>query len=190
MLVLSGDALILFEIISKTNLGVIVFWGSLYSISNAKFNKMEKKANLDFYNTETTNEYHLRLSIENILFFRDTLVKKMRSLRVKVESAKMIKGKNYTRLSQKEIHTMEIKDIEKNVEELKEIIKSGEINDYTVKTFTTLCGKAIEYFASSGGDGHIKYLEMMQEILNMKEVEKLTVDDQKELEEGAKENQN
>ena len=107
VLFLTGDALLLFEDISNSQ-GKLVFWGSLYSISFAKFNKMEKKANLDFYDNESTNEYHLRLSIDNILLFRDTLVKKMKRLRVKVEASKLIKGNNYKRLSQKEINTMKI----------------------------------------------------------------------------------
>ena len=189
LLILSGDSFILFEVIQKPK-GKIVFWGSLYSITDAKFNKMEKKVNLNFYNNETNNEYHLKLLIENILLFRDTLVKKMRGLRVKVETEKLIRGKNnYNRLTMKQLHSMEIKDIEKNVEQLKDIIKGGEINDYTVKTFTMLCGKAIEFYAMSGDEKHLKYLEIMKDILHMKEVEKLTVDDQKEIEEGAKESQ-
>lgn len=189
LLILSEDAIILFEKTNK-NEGKLAFWGSLYSISFAKFNKMEKKANLDFFDNETTNEYHLHLQIDNILLFRDTLVKKMRSRRVKVETLKMIKGKNnYARLSLKDIHTMKISDIEKNIEELRTVIKEGEINDYTVKTFSTLCGKAIEYYSMSGDDKHLKYLSIFQEILHMPEVDKLTKDDEKEIEEGAKDNQ-
>ena len=46
----------------------------------------------------------------------------MRSLKVKVESQKLIKGQQqYKRLSEKEIKAMKINDIEKNVNELKEI---------------------------------------------------------------------
>jgi hypothetical protein len=79
-MVLSEDALILFAKKDNNGLGSIVFWASLYSIAVLQINKMQKIVTLNFYNNETTAEYHLKLSIENILFFRDTLTKKMRSL--------------------------------------------------------------------------------------------------------------
>ena len=88
-MILSGDALILFDKMETGN-GKILFWGALYSITNLQINKMKKIVNLSFYDDETTTEYDLQLKIENILFFRDTLVKKMSSLKVKSESTKLI----------------------------------------------------------------------------------------------------
>ena len=110
----------------------------------------------------------------------------MRSLKVKVESQKLIKGQQQIkRLSEKEIKAMKIADIEKNTKELKERITKGEITDYTVNTFTTLCGKAIEHFSMIGDNKYKEYVDMMRNVLQMEKVNKLTIDDEKEIKEHA-----
>ena len=110
----------------------------------------------------------------------------MRTMKVKVESQKLIKGQQQLkRLSEKEIKAMKINDIEKNTNELKERIQKGEITDYTVNTFTTLCGKAIEHFSMIGNEKYMEYVKMMKEILQMEKVNKLTIDDEKEIKEHA-----
>ena len=80
---------------------------------------------------------------------------------------------------------MKINDIEKNVKELKERIVKGEITDYTVNTFTTLCGKAIEHFSMIGSEQYMVYVDMMKNVLNMEKVNKLTIDNEKEIKENA-----
>ena len=108
-------------------------------------------------------------------------------MKVKVESQKLIKGQQQLkRLSEKEIKLMKIDDIEKNCKELKERITKGEISDYTVNTFTTLCGKAIEHFSMIGNDKYMEYVEMMKNVLQMEKVNKLTIDDEKEIKEHSK----
>ena len=145
-------------------------------------NKLNKLISLYFYDEEKNSEYQLKLKLENILLFRDSLVKKMRTLRVKVESQKLIKGQQQVkRLTEKEIKEMKINDIEKNTNELKERIEKGEITDYTVNTFTTLCGKAIEHFSMIGNDKYKEYVDMMKNVLQMEKVNKLTIDDEKEI---------
>ena len=189
-MILSGDALILFDKMETGN-GKILFWGALYSITNLQINKMKKIVNLSFYDDETTTEYDLQLKIENILFFRDTLVKKMSSLKVKSESTKLMKGHNIgRRLTNKEIITMKIEDIEKNVKDLEKRIEKGEINDYTVKTFSTLCGKAIEHYSMIGSDKHIEFLMVMKKILNLESVQKLTIEDENEMKNAGKDDNN
>ena len=98
----------------------------------------------------------------------------MRSLKVKVESQKLIKGQQLRRLTEKEIKSMKINDIEKNTKELNDRINNGEITDYTVNTFTKLCGKAIEQFSMMGNDKYIEYMEMMKNVLKLEGVDKLT----------------
>ena len=107
----------------------------------------------------------------------------MRSLKVKVNSQKLIKGQTLNRLSEKEIRNMKINDIEKNTKELNERITKGEINDYTVNTFTTLCGKAIEHFSMVGNEKYIEYMEMMKNVLKLEGVDKLTKDNENEIKE-------
>ena len=88
-------------------------------------------------------------------------------------------------MTEKEIKEMKINDIEKNTSELKERIEKGEITDYTVNTFTTLCGKAIEHFSMIGNDKYMEYVNMMKNVLQMEKVNKLTIDDEKEIKENA-----
>ena len=185
VLILTEDCFLLLEKLDSGN-GKIVFWSSLFAITDLQLNKLNKITSLNFYDEETNNEYQLKLKVDNILLFRDSLVKKMRTLKVKVESQKLIKGQQQLkRLTEKEIKAMKINDIEKNTNELKERITKGEITDYTVNTFTTLCGKAIEHFSMLGNDKYMEYVEMMKNILQMEKVNKLTIDDEKEIKEHA-----
>ena len=185
-IILTEDCFLLFEKLDTGN-GTIVFWSSLFSITDLQLNKCNKVTSINFYDEETNSEFQLKLKIDNILLFRDILVKKMRTLKVKVESQKLIKGQQqYKRISEKEIKLMKINDIEKNCKELKERITKGEITDYTVNTFTTLCGKAIEHFSMIGNDKYMEYVEMMKKVLQMEKVNKLTIDDEKEIKEHSK----
>ena len=184
-IILTEDCFLLFEKLDTGN-GTIVFWSSLFAITDLQLNKCNKVTSINFYDEETNSEFQLKLKIDNILLFRDILVKKMRTLKVKVESQKLIKGQQQLkRLTEKEIKSMKINDIEKNVNELKNRIIKGEITDYTVNTFTTLCGKAIEHFSMLGDKKYKDYVDMMKEILNMEKVNKLTIDNEKEIKENA-----
>ena len=184
-LILTEDCFLLLEVV-EPGIGKIAFWSSLFAITYLQLNKLNKFISLFFYDEEKNAEHQIKLKVENILLLRDSLVKKMRTLRVKVESQKLIKGQQqYKRLTEKEIKGMKINDIEKNTSELKGRILKGEITDYTVNTFTTLCGKAIEHFSSIGNDKYMEYVEMMKEVLKLEKVNKLTIDDEKEIKENA-----
>ena len=109
----------------------------------------------------------------------------MKSLKVKVESQKLIKGQTLNRLSEKEIKNMKINDIEKNVKELRERIIKGEINDYTVNTLTYLCGKAIEHFSQIGDEKYKEFMNIMKEVLSLDGVDKLTKENENEIKENS-----
>ena len=184
VLILTEDSFLLFEKLDSGN-GKIVFWSSLFAITDLQLNKSKKITTINFFDEENNAEYQLKLRIDNILLFRDSLVKKMRSLKVKVNSQKLIKGQHLNRLTEKEIRNMEIKDIEKNTKELKERIDKGEINDYTVNTFTTLCGRAIEYFSSINDQHFTEYMNMMKTVLSLDGVDKFTKDNEKEINQNS-----
>ena len=188
ILIISSDCLILFDV-KDTGNGTIVFWSSLFAITELQLNKVQKLVSMKFYDDESNNELQLNLFIDNILFFRDTLVKKMRSLKVKTDSQKLIKGqKHEKRLTTKDILNMNIDEIEKNIKILKERIENGEINDYTVNTFTDLCGKAIEHFSIVDNEKQMVYLNMIKDILKIDKVNQFTIDDEKEFEKVDEEN--
>jgi hypothetical protein len=155
-----------------------VFWSSLYAITDLQVNKMQKIASLNFYNDENLQEKQLKLKIDNILFFREALVKRMSSLKVKVEPKKLIKGQQVERrLSNREINTMNINQIAQNINILKQKIDNKEINYYTVNTFATLCGKAIEYYSAINDESHLTYLNLMKEVLLRQDVQNITSED-------------
>ena len=184
VLILTEDSFLLFEKLDSGN-GKIAFWSSLFAITDLQLNKSKKITTINFFDEENNAEYQLKLRIDNILLFRDSLVKKMRSLKVKVNSQKLIKGQHLNRLTEKEIRNMEIKDIEKNTKELKERIDKGEINDYTVNTFTTLCGRATEYFSSINDQHFTEYMNMMKAVLSLDGVDKFTKDNEKEINQNS-----
>jgi hypothetical protein len=185
-LILTEECFLLLEMV-ETGVGKIAFWSSLFAINYLQLNKLNKLISLYFYDAEKELEYQLKLKVDNILLLRDSLVKKMRNLRVKVETQKIIKGQQQMkRLTEKEINEMTITDKEKNINELRERIIKGEINDYTVNTFTKLCGMAIEHFSVIEDDKYMIYTKMMKEILALEKVNKLIIDDEKELKENAK----
>ena len=184
VLILTEDSFLLFEKLDSGN-GKIVFWSSLFAITDLQLNKSKKITTINFFDEENNAEYQLKLRIDNILLFRDSLVKKMRSLKVKVNSQKLIKGQHLNRLTEKEIRNMEIKDIEKNTKELKERIDKGEINDYTVNTFTTLCGRAIEYFSSINDQHFTEYMNVMKAVLSLDGVDEFTKDNEKEINQNS-----
>jgi hypothetical protein len=160
------------------NSGKIVFWSSLYAITDFQVNKMQKIASINFYDDENLQEKQLKLKIDNILFFREALVKRMASLKVKVEPKKLIKGQqNERRLSNREINTMNINQIDQNINILKQKIDNKEINYYTINTFTFLCGKAIEYYSAINDESHFTYLNLMKEVLQREEVQKISLED-------------
>jgi hypothetical protein len=141
---------------------------------------MQKIASINFYNDDTLQEKQLKLVIDNILFFREALVKRMTNLKVKVEATKLIKGQQQEkRLSNREINTMNITQIVQNINLLKNKIDNNEINYYIVNTFTTLCGKAIEHYSAINDDSHMIYLNLMKTVLTREDVQKITSEEQK-----------
>jgi hydroxymethylpyrimidine pyrophosphatase-like HAD family hydrolase len=180
MLVLTDDALLLFDVLPTGN-GTLVFWSSLYSISAVRLDKMNQKASFTIFNNENNNEYYLHLNFEKILHFRDALVKKMRTLKIKSESIRVMKGQSGNRFTKKEINLMKLEDVEKAIDDLEKRIRKGEVNDYTVNTFSVLCGKAMEELAQIGSPNFEKYLKLMQEVLGLEEVRKFTEEAQEEM---------
>jgi hypothetical protein len=139
---------------------------------------MQKIASINFYNDESLIERQLKLKIDNILFFREALVKRMTNLKVKVEAKKLIKGQQQERrLTAREINTMNINQIVSNVNLLKQKIDNNEINYYNVNTLTTLCGKAIETYSAVNDDSHLIYLNIMKAVLQRDDVQKITSED-------------
>ena len=171
MLILTDDALLLFDVMSSTGNGTLVFWSSLYSISAVRLDKMNQKASFTIFNNDNNNEYYLHLNFEKIL----------QTLKIKNETIRVMKGQSGNRFTKKEINSMKLEDVEKAIDDLEKRIRKGEINDYTVNTFSVLCGKAMEEHAQIGSPNFEKYLKLMQEVLGLDEVKTFTEKAQEEM---------
>ena len=185
---MSGDSFLLFEDINDCQ-GKIVFWCNILSITDLQINKSSKTASINFYEDVDNQDYRLKLIIENIILFRDTLVSRMNSLEIKVVS-KMIDPmkKLKRRITFKDVSRMKLDDMEKNAKELKQKIEKGEVDNYTVNTFTTLCGKAIEELNRNNDElKQFEFMNMMKNVLQMEQVNKLTEMEQKQKNEQKKE---
>jgi len=176
-IILSGDTFILFEnILPQENKAKIVFWANILSITDLQIDKLKKTASINFFDDIANNDFHIKLFIENIIIFRDTLISKMNSLDIRVVS-KMIDPKQQLkrRITLKDMTKMKLEEIEHEIKELKEIIEKGEVDSYTVNTFTTLCGKAIEELSKNNDDmRQLEIMNMMKSVLQMEPVRKLT----------------
>jgi hypothetical protein len=73
VLILTEDSFLLFEKLDNGN-GKIVFWSSLFAITDLQLNKSKKITTINFFDEESEAEYQLKLRIDNILLFRDSLV--------------------------------------------------------------------------------------------------------------------
>ena len=141
-----------------------------------QIDKLKKTASINFFDDIANNDFHIKLFIENIIIFRDTLISKMNSLDIRVVS-KMIDPKQQLkrRITLKDMTKMKLEEIEHEIKELKEIIEKGEVDSYTVNTFTTLCGKAIEELSKNNDDmRQVEIMNMMKSVLQMEPVRKLT----------------
>ena len=120
----------------------------------------------------------MKLYIENIVLFRDILITRMKSLNIKI-SLKIIDSnseKNQKRrLTIKDMGKMNLADLEKTVSEMKQNIDKGEIDEYSINTFITLCGKTIEElnksFEKTDEEKQEKYEKMIEDVYKLEKVD-------------------
>lgn len=174
-LVLTDDSIILFEINeSNANIGKLIFWSTLYSIIDAQVNKLQKFIMLRLFNDESNQEISLKIKIDNILFFREALMKRMNSLQVRCESKKVIKGQTIEkRFTDKDVLKMNIVEVVENYKIFNEKIEHNELSYYNVTTFFNLTQKAVEYYSARNDPNHIIYLNAMKNIFGREDIQKI-----------------
>jgi len=165
----------LFEISeSNANLGKLIFWSTLYSIIDAQVNKLQKFIMLRLFDDESNQEISLKIKIDNILFFREALMKRMNSLQVRCESKKVIKGQTIEkRFTDKDVIKMNIDEVVENYKIFNEKIDRKELSYYNVTTFFNLTQKAVEYYSAKNDPNHFIYLNAMKNIFGREEIQKI-----------------
>ena len=114
----------------------------------------------------------------------------MNALEVKVVSKIIDPSKKLKRrITLKDMTKMKLEDIEQNVKDLKSKIEKGEVDNYTVNTFTSLCGKAIEGFNKNNDElKQFEFMNMMKDVLQLEQVNKMTEMEEKGKNKGKEEN--
>ena len=176
-IILSGDCFILFEHIDEQN-AKIIFWCSLYAISDIQIIQSLKSAAINFFEMKPKKDFVLKLYIENIVLFRDILITRMKALNIKI-SIKIIDSNSekneQKRLTIKDMARMSLFDIEKNIKEMKQTIDKGEIDEYTINTFSTLCGKVIDElnksFDKKDEEKQKKYKKLMEDVYKFEKID-------------------
>ena len=128
LLIISDDCLILLEQLEQDAeincYGKIVFWALLFSITDIQINKDKKIVRINFYDNDKDDEI-LRLKLGNILYFKETLIKKMSNLKIKNEINKLIKGHYIeSKITMRDINNMEIQEIEEYINIFKHKIEN------------------------------------------------------------------
>ena len=177
LLIISDDCLILFKQLEPEGeinyYGKIVFWALLFSINDLQINKDKKVVRINFYDNDRDTEV-LRLKISNILYFKETLIKKMSNLKIKTEINKLVKG-NYieNKITMRDINNMDIEEIEDYIQIFKHKIENDIINYYIVDTFSLLSGKAIEHYSKIKSEKQITFLLQMKNVLQRENVQNI-----------------
>lgn len=177
LLIISDDCLVLFKQLEQEAevncYGKIVFWALLFSITDIQINKDKKIVRINFYDNDK-DKVVLRLRMGNILYFKETLIKKMSNLKIKNETNKLIKGHYIeNKITMRDINNMDINEIEEYIEIFKHKIENDMVNYYIVDTFSLLSGKAIEFYSKNKSDKGFSILMQMKEILKRDNVQKI-----------------
>ena len=177
LLIISDDCLVLFKQLEQDAevncYGKIVFWALLFSITDIQINKDKKIVRINFYDNDE-DKVILRLRLGNILYFKETLIKKMSNLKIKNESNKLIKGHYIeNKITMRDINNMDINEIEQFIGNFKHKIENDIVNYYIIDTFSLLSGKAIEYYSKNKSDKGLNFLLQMKEVLKRDNVQKI-----------------
>ena len=176
-LIISDDAFLLFKNFEnekkELKFGKIVFWSTIFAINDMQINKERKAVRINFFSNDKSEE-RLRLVIENVLFFKETLLKKMKNLKCEVESQKLIKGKYIeNKIGMKDINNMSLEQIEEGVKFFQKKIENNEINFYIVDTFNFLSSKCIEYYSKGDPKKQLEYVMQLKDILQKPKVQEI-----------------
>ena len=185
-LIISDDSFLLFKNFEnekkEMKFGKIVFWSTIFAINDMQINKERKAVRINFFSNDKSEE-RLRLIISNILFFKETLLKKMKNLKCEVETQKLIKGKYIeNKIGMKEINNMSLEQIEEGIKFFQKKIESNEINFYIVDTFNFLSSKCIEYYSKVDAKKQLEYVMELKKILQKPKVQEILTQNKKKKE--------
>ena len=109
----------------------------------------------------------------------------MKALNIKISVKKInsnSKNKEKKRLTIKDMSKMKLAVLEKNINDMKKFIDKGEIDEYTINTFSTLCGTAIDILSNSSKkvdeEKQKQYSKMMEDVYKLEKVDEFKNNDE------------
>ncbi len=189
-LIISDDVFLLFKNFEnekkELKFGKIVFWSTIFAINDMQINKERKAVRINFFSNDKSEE-RLRLIIENVLFFKETLLKKMKNLKCEVETQKLIKGKYVeNKIGMKDINNMSLEQIEEGIQFFQKKIESNEINFYIVDTYNFLSSKCIEYYSKVDAKKQLEYVMKLKTVLQNPKVQEILTQNKNKKKDGEK----
>jgi hypothetical protein len=189
-LIVSDDAFVLFKNFEnekkELKFGKIVFWSTIFAINDMQINKERKAVRINFFSNDKKEE-RLRLIIENALFFKETILKKMKNLKCEVETQKLIKGKYVeNKIGMKDINNMSLEQIEEGIQFFQKKIESNEINFYIVDTYNFLSSKCIEYYSKVDAKKQLEYVMKLKTVLQNPKVQEILTQNKNKKKDGEK----
>jgi len=154
----------------------LILWSNLFSIIDIQINKKDKIIIIKFFNDSKNLVEERKIKIDNILLFKEALIKRMSHLKIKVESEKIIKGKPLEkRFIDKDINNMHIDELVSNFHHFLDLLKNNIISFYNVTTFFNITKKIVEYYSARNDQSHMFYLNEMKSILDNEEIKRILV---------------
>lgn len=152
----------------------MIFWAFLFSIIEIQINKREKILIIKFFNDSKNIEKEIKIKIDNILFFKEALFKRINKLKIKSETQNIIKGKPIEKkFIDKDINNMPIDELVLYFQKFDKILKNNIISFYNVTTFFNITKKIVEYYSARNDPNHVFYLNEMKNILKNEEVKQI-----------------
>jgi hypothetical protein len=175
IMILNDDSLLLFEALEyEKKLHKLNFWSTLLSIIDLQINKNEKIIIIRFFDNSKNSDLEIKIKIENILLFREALLQRMNKLKIKIETQKLLKGKNFEkRFTDKDINNMTIDELINNFKNFEKLLKEKVISFYIIQTFFNITKKIVEYYSARNDPNYLIYLNEMKDILKNEDVKQI-----------------
>lgn len=176
-LIITDCSLLIFEELEyQKRLAQLLFWANLFSIIDLRINKKEKDLTISFFNDSKNIDLEIKLKIENILLFKEALIKRTTQLKIKAETQKKLKGKIYEkRFNDRDINNMTIDELINNFKYFDSLLKLRRFNFYNVNTYFNVTKKIVEYYSARNDQNHSFYLNKMKEVLKDEEVKQIFI---------------
>lgn len=174
-IILTDDSILIFQKLKYSNdLARLIFWFFLFAIIDMQINKIDKIISLRLFSDSKNKEKIITLKVDNILFFKEALMKRISRLKITSESQKLLKGENFDKkLTDRDINNMAIDELVANFKSFSDLLNIEKYTLYNITSFFNITKKIVEYYSARNDENHSFYLLEMKKIISREEIKKL-----------------